>query len=324
MGTGASLDAGSDAPLGPRRRNHEAPAKTAPPPAPDTVLEPVGPRKRWTTAEFDRLLDDGYLREGSDAYLWDFEIIEPKSEHPPHIHALANLYRSLILRLPEDAWTVSQAAPVELRDGYKPQPDLSVLRGPRAGHWVRAPGPAVVALLVEVSNISYPKDSVPFLREYASAGVAQYWIVNIPDRRVEVYRDPSGPAAGAPSVRPPGRLRPRRCRCPWNWSVTACSPASGVSPWTTSSAILEPRAGTTGGQDVVLPEVRGDPTVPVGGRSRPRGPRSSSARPRKNQALPVPERHGRRPGARPGRRKPDDVPVAASEWPQIIKVLIET
>ena len=212
---------------------------------------------------------------------------------------------------------------VELRDGYKPQPDLFRTQGPPSAARVRAPGPAVVALLVEVSNISYPKDSVPFLRDYASAGVAA-----ILDRQ-----HPRPPGRGLPRpvraggrgtlVRPPGRLRPR-ARSPWNWSVTACSPASGVSPWTTSSAILEPRAGTTGGQDVVLPEVRGDPTVPVGGRSRPRGPRSSSARPRKNQALPVPERHGRRPGARPGRRKPDDVPVAASEWPQIIKVLIET
>lgn len=178
-----------------------ASATPAPPPsAPATVpvLESVGPRKRWTTAEFDRLLDEGYLAEGSDTYLWDFEIIEPMAEYPPHVHALANLYRFLILRLPEDAWTVSQNAPLELKDGYKPQPDLSVVRGPRDRYNNRAFAPADVALLVEVSNSSYPKDSIPFLREYASAGIAQYWIVNIPERRVEVYRDPTGPGASTP------------------------------------------------------------------------------------------------------------------------------
>jgi Uma2 family endonuclease len=179
-----------------------ASATTAPAPAPASVPvsvpESVGPKKRWTTAEFDRLVADGYLRDGPDTYLWDFEIIEPMSEYPPHVHALANLYRLLILRLPEDAWTVSQNAPLELRDGYKPQPDLSVVRGPRGRYDGRTFVPADVALLVEVSNTSYPKDSVPFLREYASAGVPQYWIVNIPERRVEVYRLPSRPGVGLP------------------------------------------------------------------------------------------------------------------------------
>jgi Uma2 family endonuclease len=114
------------------------------------------------------------------------------------MHALATLYRILVTRLPEDDWTVTQNAPVELRDGYKPQPDLSVFQGSRDRYNSRAFAPAGAALFVEVSDTSYPKDSVPFLREDASAGVAQYWIVNIPARRVEVYRLPTGPGVAAP------------------------------------------------------------------------------------------------------------------------------
>lgn len=171
---------------------------TAPSTAPSPADELVGPKKRWTTAEFDRLVNEGFIREGSSTYLWDFEIIEPMPENQPHRNAVANLYRLLIKLLPEEDWTVDFNGPLEVRDGYKPQPDLVVLYGPRERYNESVPVPSDVALVVEVSNTSYPKDSVLFLREYASAGIPQYWIINIPARRVEVYRQPSGPGVEAP------------------------------------------------------------------------------------------------------------------------------
>ncbi len=171
---------------------------TITPDAPATALaesapEPasVGPRKRWTTAEYDDLIRKGIIREGSRAFLWDGEIIEPMSENPPHINAAANLFYLLLMRLARDHWTVNHDAPVETRDGYKPEPDISILKGPRSRYRNRAPNPADIALLVETSSTSYSKDSGAFLKEYASAGIAQYWIVNIPERRIEVYRQPS-------------------------------------------------------------------------------------------------------------------------------------
>ena len=44
---------------------------------------------------------------------------------------------------------------------------------------------------MEVSDTSYAKDSIPYLREYAAAGVPQYWIVNIAEQMIEVYSDPA-------------------------------------------------------------------------------------------------------------------------------------
>lgn len=153
---------------------------------------PVGPAKRWSTAEFDRLLAEGFLREGSRAYLWDGAIIEPMAENPPHINAVANLYRILMSRLADDSWTINQVNPIALADGFKPQPDLAVLQGPRDRYEARIPNPADVALLVEVSDSTNAKDAGEFLRKYAEAGIILYWIVNIPGRRVEVYSDPLG------------------------------------------------------------------------------------------------------------------------------------
>lgn len=153
---------------------------------------------RLTTADFDRLVAEGAIREGSRAYLWDGEIIDPMPEYPPHVNANAveNLRDLMATRLPRADWTINQAHPVELSDGFKPQPDLSVLRGPRPGYRTRTPRPTDVALLVEVSATTYPEDSGAVLRRYAQEGIVQYWIVNLRGRRVEVYRDPD-PAAEA-------------------------------------------------------------------------------------------------------------------------------
>jgi hypothetical protein len=146
--------------------------------------------RRWTTAEFDALVADGHLREGSKAFLWDGEIIEPMPENEPHVNAQDNLQRSLASRLPEAEWTIRPAHPLALRDGFKPQPDLVVLSGPRSGYRSRVPGAADAALVVEIADSTYAEDAGDKLPEYALAGIPKFWIVHIRARRIETYSDP--------------------------------------------------------------------------------------------------------------------------------------
>ncbi len=53
------------------------------------------------------------------------------------------------------------------------------------------PGPGDVALVVEVSDFSLDRDWTLKKRLYAQAGIPVYWIVNLVDRRLEVFTDPS-------------------------------------------------------------------------------------------------------------------------------------
>jgi Uma2 family endonuclease len=76
-----------------------------------------------------------------------------------------------------------------------PEPDVSVARGTDADYETRHPQPADLGLVVEVSDSTLADDQGIMLRMYASAGIVEYWIVNIPDRQIEVYTQPSGPAA---------------------------------------------------------------------------------------------------------------------------------
>ena len=148
--------------------------------------------RRWTGEDLDRMIDAGIVREGTNAYLWDGEIIEPMAEDQPHYLAAKNLRKLLEARFPEAEWSVNPSQPVDLREGFRPQPDLVVLRGPDANFAGRGNRPRAsdVALLVEVSGSTYADDKGEYLREYARAAIPQYWIVNLAGRCVEVFTEP--------------------------------------------------------------------------------------------------------------------------------------
>lgn len=160
--------------------------------APPGTLHRLGMPHRWTGEEFDRLVEQGFIREGSKTFLWDGEIIEPMAEDEPHINAVFNLFRTFLGRFPDSDWMINTDTPINLMENYRPQPDISVIRGPRSNYRVRKhrPRPENIALLAEVSDIAHLADGGELLRGYARVGIPQYWIVNIRARRIEVYTDP--------------------------------------------------------------------------------------------------------------------------------------
>ena len=71
-----------------------------------------------------------------------------------------------------------------------PEPDVVWVR--QRSYRSGRPQPADVLLVVEVADSSVRYDTGEKADLYAEAGVGDYWVVNIPGRRLEVYRDPRG------------------------------------------------------------------------------------------------------------------------------------
>ncbi len=75
-------------------------------------------------------------------------------------------------------------------DNSRPEPDLALLLPREDFYSESAPSVAEILLLIEVSDSSLTIDRTTKFSLYAESGVREYWIVNLIDRCVEVYRDP--------------------------------------------------------------------------------------------------------------------------------------
>ena len=97
-----------------------------------TMAQPELPpftRHRWTVAEFLKLMNDGFLPDGDRTFLWDGEIYQPLPESPAHRDPVEILRDLLPERFPRAEFTVNIGKAIMLEEYYRPQPDLTVLRG---------------------------------------------------------------------------------------------------------------------------------------------------------------------------------------------------
>jgi Uma2 family endonuclease len=168
--------------------------------------------RRWRRVEYQRLVDVGaFDREPLELIGGQLMVAEPKGSE--HAAAVDMAYVALLSAIPP-GWTVRGQNPLALDEESAPEPDLAVVRGSPAD--LRHAHPTRPALVIEVAESSLQFDRVTKGSLYARARIADYWIVNLIDRVVEVYRDP-GPDLTAPfgwrytslaRVRPPDSMTP--------------------------------------------------------------------------------------------------------------------
>jgi Uma2 family endonuclease len=148
----------------------------------------VAKRIRWTVTDYFRMAEAG-LFDDRRVELIDGEVIEVQAQANAHRTSITRITRLLLKAFTPASWVVVQGTLVLPRYGA-PDPDFHVFDVPEGTPDDQLPLPLVI---IEVSDTTYLKDSTLKLREYARAGIEDYWIVNLPERRVEVYRDPENP-----------------------------------------------------------------------------------------------------------------------------------
>jgi Uma2 family endonuclease len=148
---------------------------------------------RFSVGAYHRMIETGILEENSRIELLEGYLVEKMAKNPPHETAVQRT-RKRIARLLPRGWDDRIQAPITLIDS-EPEPDVAVVRGDETTYSQRHPGPADIGLLVEVSDASLEIDQKDKTRIYGRSGIVVYWIVNIPDRQVEVYTNPTGATA---------------------------------------------------------------------------------------------------------------------------------
>jgi Uma2 family endonuclease len=142
--------------------------------------------RRWTRLEYERLVELGVF-EGEPLELIGGQLLVAEPQYPYHASWLNQLEYAMRAILPS-GWTVRTQLPVSLDDESEPEPDLTVVPGYPADY--RDGHPARPALVVEVGDSSLAFDRHDKGSLYARAGIDDYWILNLVDRVLEVYRDP--------------------------------------------------------------------------------------------------------------------------------------
>ena len=144
--------------------------------------------RRWTRREYDRLIDLGMLHEDEPVELVAGRLIVAEPQNDPHARAI-ELVADTLRTAFGPGWRIRVQLPLALGADSEPEPDVAVVRGtPRdrqRGH------PSSAALVVEVADSSVRLDRGLKARIYARARIADYWVVNLVDRSVEVYREPT-------------------------------------------------------------------------------------------------------------------------------------
>lgn len=150
------------------------------------------PVRRFTLDEYHHLIATGFFREDDRVELLNGWIVAKMGINPPHASALTRLTRRL-RRLFGDNWVVREQSSLTIPSSdSEPEPDVVIAPGPEEAYDTRHPQPKDTVLLVEVAESSLAEDRGEKLRTYAAAKIAVYWIVNLLDRRVEVYTQPKG------------------------------------------------------------------------------------------------------------------------------------
>jgi len=156
-------------------------------------VEPTIEYRKFSIPEYHRLTEIGFFNEDDNIELLEGYLVHKMAKNPPHESTVARLNKILVRLLPED-WQLRNQSSATVNDS-EPEPDFSIVRGDDHAFDLRHPEPADVAFLIEVADSSVPRDRGLKQRIYARAGVPEYWIVNLVERQIEVYTDPTGPVS---------------------------------------------------------------------------------------------------------------------------------
>lgn len=145
---------------------------------------------RWTRREYAKLIDHGILDEDDPIELLDGLLIVKEPQSSPHRTAVLLVAR-MLERAFGDGWFVQVQSPIGLDDRSEPEPDVCVVRGSPRDYTLAHPTHPALIVEIALSGLGVARGRKA--SAYARGGIADYWIVNLIDRVVEIHREPARP-----------------------------------------------------------------------------------------------------------------------------------
>ncbi|MGI2906322.1 Uma2 family endonuclease [Tolypothrix sp. VBCCA 56010] len=144
----------------------------------------------WTVADYHRMAETGILDEDERVELLEGKIIWMSAKGTAHRSAVGRTDYLLKNRLRNRAW-VSIQDPIKLNQRSEPEPDVAVVQIDPLDYADHHPTPSEVYLIIEVADSSLKFDCETKGKAYAQAGIADYWVIDVVNRQLYVFREPN-------------------------------------------------------------------------------------------------------------------------------------
>ncbi len=147
-------------------------------------------RRLFTVSDYYKMAEAGILSPDDRVELIRGEILKMSPIKSPHAGIINKLVKMLIRQL-DDRATITSQNPLHINKFSEPKPDIIVARFREDEYIERHPRPEEVFLLIEVADSSLSFDRKVKTPLYAQSGIPEYWIVNLNDRQIEVFKSPA-------------------------------------------------------------------------------------------------------------------------------------
>jgi Uma2 family endonuclease len=139
--------------------------------------------------DYHQMIEAGILRDRRWELL-DGKIFEMSPETPLHYTTAKRGVKYLEDLLSSKA-DVRFNGPITLSDS-EPEPDIAIVRLPESSYNDRHPGSQDIFWIIEIAKTSLKKDLEIKLAIYATAGIEEYWVLDLATKQVIVFRNPQG------------------------------------------------------------------------------------------------------------------------------------
>ena len=143
--------------------------------------------RRWTRVEYEKLIELGIFQPGEPIELVGGQLMVAEPQGALHYTAIWKTAKALEAVFGR-GWMVRTQGPIGLDEESEPEPDVAVVSGGPEDY--RSAHPSRPVLTIEVAESSLADDRERKGSLYARAGLADYWVLNLADRVLEVYREP--------------------------------------------------------------------------------------------------------------------------------------
>ena len=146
--------------------------------------------RKWTVKEYHKLGEIGIFNPEERLELIEGNIIKISAKGTVHASATRRT-ATLLHNLLGNQAAVYNKSPIALDDNSEPEPDIAVVRIDPFDYATHHPTPSEVYLIIEVADSSLTFDREIKAKIYARSAIADYWVLNVGERQLHVFREPA-------------------------------------------------------------------------------------------------------------------------------------